>query len=227
MTKINDLKNLILICFCLGAMPLFAQNDSVKLRDNFRFGNGVFLTFESFRQNQPDYQWEELETTMVTNTETLISRVASFRLKEAAQPLDLSTIWGFSIDGFPFIRVDTLIEAGNAALFSGLQVRGNICYFSYDREVTKKVEISAYNPLSGKPFRTAKVARKEAVLIEMMLRFQTGEISELSRQNLLSWISDDQELHRQIIRMSAGEVDLVRALLLYNERNPAWIPAGG
>lgn len=197
------------------------------LRNDFRFGNGVFLTYESFQQNRPDYRWDDLETTMVTNTETLISRVETFRLRAQVQTLDLSTVWGFSIDGVPFIRLDTVIEGGKAALFCGLELRGNICYYSYESMVTKKVRMTAYNPLSGKPFRTANVSRKEAIVIEKMLRFQTGQIEILNRQNLLAWIRDDTELYQQVLEMQVGELDLVRVLARYDQRNPVRIPAPG
>ena len=119
-----------------------------------------------------------------------------------------------------------LPEAAHAMAFAGLRVRGRICYYAYDVEETKMIEIAAYNPLTGRPFRKGAVARKEAVTREEMLHFEDGRQSPFHKEAFLDWIADDPQLWRTVAELPEEELKekLYKCLLIYDDRNPAYVP---
>jgi len=202
-----------------------AQNDSVLVDQSFVFENGVYRTLASFQQNKPDIAWSDLETNWVTNPQTLMTQVEYARKKDTGEAIALDDVWGIVIGGVPYIRLENDELDKPLPVFAGFRVWGNICYFSYEEEVLKKVAIKAYNPNTGKPFRTGFIDREETVLRERMLRFETGEIEDFNYYTLLEWVKNDKKLWRALDSFTPEEAEerLFRTLLIYDERNAVYI----
>ncbi len=206
-------------------MLLGAQDDSVLVTKNFKFKDGVYLTFDAFQQNLPDYTWEQAEGRMVTNADTYLTKIEWLRTKDSLNKkhIPLHQIWGVCVGGIPFIR--TPIHQPDYVLFAALRVRGKICYFAYEEEAIEQVVISAYNPLTGKPFRSGKVDNKVYRRIEKMLHFNHGEVMDFTPENFLKWIIDDPKLTETVKGLSQEEIQekLFKCLLIYVDRNPVYI----
>lgn len=219
------LSALFLFIFFLGT-PLFAQKDSVLLTKNFKFKDGVYLDFQSFRGNQPTYSWIQLDGSLVTNPQTFITKVDYLYFKRHRErEIDLSEVWGLCLGGIPYIRVEEKPEEDGIVEFAGLRVRGKICYYTFEEEITRMVVIKAYNPLTGRPFRTGEVPTQETVVRERMLKFFDGTIKAFNVINFLAWIQDDQQLWSTLSDMPAEEVEekLFKSLLIYDDRNPVFV----
>ncbi len=221
------MKKLILILFgSLFSLHLLAQQDSTLITKNFKFNDGVYLSFDAFQQNKPDYTWEQAEGRMVTNADTYLTKIEWLRTKDSTgkQHLPLAKVWGVCIGGIPFIK--TPIEQPEYVLFSALRVRGKICYFAYEEEAVEQVVISAYNPLTGKPFRSGKVDNKVYHKVEKMLSFSDGTIATFTPEHFLTWITDDSKLVKTVQDLSEDEIEekLFKCLLIYVDRNPVYIP---
>ena len=205
---------------------LASAQDTVVVTPTFKFAPGVYLTFEAFQQNQPDYLWEEVQTNLAFNPKTFMTQVEYIQLKNAAEDsLDLQQIWGFCIEGIPFIRLPQEAISKELTTFAGLQVRGQICYFNYTTTITREVEITAYNPLNGRPFRQGTIEKTEDIVVEKMLDFSTGNIVDYSRQNLLIWIENDEKLYKTVAELPEAEVQqkLFKCLLIYNDRHAVFV----
>jgi len=65
------------------------------------------------------------------------------------------------------------------------------------------------------------VERKKNVTFERILNFETGEIVELTVENLKKWIQDDKKLLDTMNSLSHEEVEdkLFKCLLIYDDRN--------
>jgi len=133
-------------------------------------------------------------------------------------------VWGFSLGGIPYVNLQRRNKAG-LDVFVGLKVRGNICYFSME-EVEEKVEvIKAYNPRTGIPFREGEVVTKREVKNSFMLSFEHGAIEALTVDNFLKWIKGDAKLTKTVERIEDNaEEKLFKCLLIYDDRNPVFIP---
>ena len=91
--------------------------DSVLVTKNFKFEDGIYLTFESFQNNSPDYSWNEVNSQVFINGESFISKTENFVLKNGTQ-LPFFNVWGFSYNGIPYIRASYFgIEDMSEALY--------------------------------------------------------------------------------------------------------------
>lgn len=208
---------LIFLVFTFFIFCGVQAQDSVLVTKNFKFQDGIYLNFRAFQQNRPDYSWQEVNSQVFINGESFISKTETFILKNGTK-LPFSEIWGFSYNGIPYIRV---LNEGAFATFSALRVRGKLCYFTFEEEVSEWVEISAYNPVNGRPFRTGKVERIFDVIREKMLFFETGEIQDFNHANFLKAIKeDDPPLWEALAELTAEEASqkLFKSLLIYDDR---------
>lgn len=154
------------------------------------------MSFEDFQYNRPTYTLDIVAGELVTNEEEWTIKAQNMRIKreDSEKPLDLTAVWGICFNGIPYVKRSLTEGPVTFAIFTGLRLRGKICYFSFEEEETKMITVSAYNPLNGRPFRTGKVATKEWVKKEKMLHFENGETVDFNRENLLKWIADDPQL---------------------------------
>lgn len=213
---------LVINLFGFGCF-VYGQPDSLLLTKNFKFNDGIYLTFSDFQKNQPSFTWEEVNSRMATSDEGFVAQVEFIRKNQ--QALDLQQIWGICIGGIPYIRLPKGEVTESATVFVGLRVRGKICYFKYKDEEVDTVEVKAYNPLNGRPYRQAKVPVERTVQNEKMLDFQTGEIAEFTPQNFLDWIRDDRQLWNTVSELEPQDAEekLFRCLLIYVDRNAVYL----
>lgn len=211
----------VLIGLLAGSLPAQEAPDSVRLSGRFAFTEGLYLTWESVQQNQPDHPLEALPGLWVDNPETRLARLAEEgSAATAIDPLELVAI---GRDSLLFLRLDEMPPARGVVYFSGLWVQGRICLYRYEREETRMVEIKAYNPQTGRPFRSGKVPRDVTLEVYVMVDFSSGRRAELDRTTLFDWIGDDARLLDQVRRLPEADLDLFRVLQAYNRRNPAFI----
>ena len=191
----------------------------VLVTKNFKFNDGIYLTFEAFQQNRPDYLWTEVNHQVFINGDSFISKAEDFILA-SGKKIPAADVWGYTYNGIAYIRIDAKEEA--FATFSAIRVRGELSYFIYTEEVEKWVEINAYNPLDGRPFRTGKVLTKENVTREKILHFQTGMIEDFSLTNFLRIVeTKDIQLWNALKDLPAAEAQekLFKCLLIYDDRH--------
>lgn len=222
----------VLVAF-LGALmagSLPAQPDSILVSKNFRFREGIFLTFGAFRANAPDFSWDEVEATLFTNPQTFLTHIGALRATEGeGRAINPDSIWGICLQGIPYIRLERAWIQKELATFAPLELRGKICYFDFERIDTVQVKMTAYNPANGLPFRQAMVDKEVEVNRAKILHFETGEVADFTRENLLRWIAGDPALTQAALELEDDELEskLFKILLIYVDRNGAYVPRRG
>jgi len=212
------------IIFCLllaSSLPGQEKGDSVLLSGRFAFAEGIYLSWEAVQQNRPDQPLDVLPELWVVNQETRLARQGA--AMEESLPIDLADVVAIGRDSLLFLRLEEMTPKAGIVFFSGLWVQGRICLYRYEREETRMVEIKAYNPQPGRPFRTGKVSRDVLVEVYVMVDFLSGRRRELDRASLFEWIANDPRLLEQVRQLPAADLDLFRVLQTYNRRNPAFI----
>lgn len=215
-------------CFlCCALVSGIAQKDTTVMLDkDFRFLDGVYMNFEDFRNNKPTYLWEELDAQVVTSPSTFIAQADYIRTK-GGDTLDTSSLWGISLNGLPYRCLESgAVPTAAAMVFVGLKVRGKLCYYAYETKEEHWVDIAAYNPLTGRPFRKGKVSKEVKVVREYLLHFEDGQIRAFDKVGLLDFIKDDEQLWNTVNQLSTAEVEqkLYKCLLIYDDRNPVYLP---
>jgi len=193
----------------------------VDLTKNFVFRDGIYLSFESFKNNSPDVSWEKVKLVGYTNPQSLMTQVIEIQTDTGV--FDLKTTWGMCVDGTPAIRIKE--DLGLMTHYAALLWRGKICYYYYEKEVEKEVEVSAYNPLTGKPFRTGIVKRKIPTILEKMLDWETGKKADFTVSNFKEWVAEDEDLIDRVNKMTEAEADemLLDLLKNYSDRNVVFV----
>lgn len=221
---IYELKKALTVYFCFLFLAVSAQDAEVDLTKNFKFREGIYFSFKAMRQNKPDLSWSDTKANLFTNPQTFITQVFSIEQKGVSMKLD--SIWGICVDGLPFVRLPDEFQKKTGLLFAGLLVRGKICYFAYEVEEEKEIDMPVYNPITRKPFRNTKVKRKVSTMEEKMLHFESGEIVDFNLQNFKDWIRDDQDLLYSVNQLGqqTDKDELFQFLLDYSDRNVIFIP---
>jgi hypothetical protein len=212
---------------CFGMLLLLLSGvqaqDSTLLNRSFQFEDGLYLSFEDFKNNQPAYSPDQYEMVHVVNPQTLLAQVASLSLA-SEQAFELSSLWGICIDGRPYIQIDREEVGKDLASFAGMKVVGRFCFYSYQKPIRVPVEIKAYNPLTGRPFRSGTVDKTEFKDHYRMLDFLDGTIRVFSKANLLDWVQEDNRISRLVRSLDPQDGEtLLRALIAYNDRNLIFI----
>lgn len=217
------------LSICVNAL-LIAQGDMVYLSKNFKFQDGIFLSFEDFKNNKPTYKWKEVLAGVHSNPQNFLAQMYGLKVEmvEVSEEkeiqyrnVDLESIWGICLDGIPYIRLSREELNKENVVFAGMKLRGKICYYEYEEFVIEKKEMSAYNPVTGYPFRTKDVDVKVKLIHQNMLHFETGETAVFSKENFKEWIKDDKRLYETVSELSTQEVEdkLFKCLLIYDDRN--------
>ena len=225
-----NLLMIIRLCLLGGGLLLLpimslSQQDSTMLDKDFSFRDGIYLSVQDFQSNQPVYTWDEIEAQLVTVPSSHSAQADYIKIKEGEE-INADDIWGISLNGMPYVCLVSEYAEKNTIVFAALQVRGRLCYYTYEKKRTEWVEIAAYNPLTGRPFRKGKVSKEIKESYEYILNFTNGETEVFNKPGLLNFIKDDEQLWRTVNELSPSEVEqkLYKCLLIYDDRNPVFVP---
>lgn len=211
---------------CLLLLLPFLMNAQTLITKNFEFEDGVYLTLDALQRNTPDFNWQDLRSNLAANPQTYMTQVEFLTEKVSGDTIATDSVFAVCLGGIPFVRLPKGAVSKELTTFAGLRVRGRWSYFTYEDVQTKMVPISAYNPLNGRPFRTALVQREETVLFGKLLDFETGETMDFTRRNFLKIIVDDKELTKAVKALPASNdltEKLFKSLLIYDDRHPIYV----
>ena len=199
--------------------------DSVLLTKNFQFANGIYFSLAQLQANTPAIPMDSMKLNYFTNPQTSLTQLDAIFLKKNTKPFPLDSIWAICLDGVPSVRVPQQEINRELPNFAAFKLRGKICYFTYPDYRKKTVQISAYNPHTGRPFRQGNVVRDEEVIVKKMLQFETGEVADFTVENVMAWIEDDTLLVETLAELPREEQEekLFKSLLIYVDRNPAYL----
>lgn len=215
-----------LLKYLLVLLPIaLTAQDSLTVTKNFRFEDGVYCSFEEFQTNSPSWVMSEVEMRSFTNPQSFLTQVEGISRRENGEELDMNEVWGICMDGVPFVRLPKAEVKKELPAFAALKLRGKICYYTYPDWRTKQVPVAAYNPYTGRPFLRSVVEREEQVVVEKILHFETGEVTDLTVENFLEWIQDDPRLVETVTNLPEEEKQekLFKCLLIYVDRNETFL----
>lgn len=208
---------IVFILLCLGISA--GAQDRGK-GQSLRFSDGIYRSFAAFQSNRPDYLWKQLRGEWFYNPESGVTTVVSLR-DTAGIPIPLDSLWGICQNGKPAIRIPSDSVNRSAPVFAQLTPLGAISYFTYEGIVRDTIEMAAYNPHTGVPFRKGKVFQSAREPRERILLFRTGEVRPFTIANVEAWTASDAELRRALGQLREQDREkLLRALEVYNQRNP-------
>lgn len=214
------MKGRLILLFLFLNIVCFSQNDSLFLSNAVKFEEGIYLTYDAFAHNQPDLTWDEVGGDVFINQKNHTAKIQGLYTKLDSTKKDLDEIWGFCRFGVPFKQIEQIDDYQR---FSTIKVRGRLCYYAYTRPVEKSIEIVAYNPKTGIPFRKGEVQNSKEVKVAKIIEYETGKQFDFELPVFMDYIVErDHSLWKSLHKLSdqAAKEKLFKCLLIYNDRHP-------
>ena len=204
-----------------------SQTDTALVDVNFKFTDGLYVNAEQLRTNRPEVRFNILAGNLIVQEEDFLLKVENLHPQgRPDMPLPLDKVDFMVVNGLPYIQAYQ-DEERDFTVYSGLRVRGKLCYFAYSQNQADTILIKAYNPVNGIPFRQQNVVRDREQLVEKVLDLTNGEVVDYNLDNLLQLFEEDPALIKSLTSLSEEEAQkrLQRCLLIYDDRHPIYLPA--
>lgn len=204
-------KIFLLLIFTCGMLR--AQTDSAAYNSAFRFEDGIYLNFESFRHNKPvpksaivsNYSRAEINfLRKAVSAKTISYKDSSGFIHE----LNPGQLWGFCENNSIYIRMN-----GD---FNKIVVMGSICHFT--------AMYTTY--LSGGPTNPGGVTTGAPVesVQQYVLDMQTGIVYDFVLPHMEDIFKRDEALYKEFMAMKKGKRKKMMFFYLrkYNEKYPLY-----
>ena len=216
------------ITFMVVISSLYAnsQTDTALVDVNFKFTDGLYSDVTSLRANRPDQLFNTLAGNLILKEEEYLLKVETLHPQGRPDlPIVLDEIAFIVVNGLPYVQAYQ-DSARQYTVYSGLRVRGKLCYFAFAQNQPDTILIKAYNPVTGRPFRQSNVVRDREEVVEKVLNLQNGEIVDYNIDNLLVLFAEDPALVKSLSNLSPEEAEerLQKVLLIYDDRHPIYLP---
>ena len=201
----------ILAIFMCGM--LHAQKDSVIYNSDFKFKDGIYLTFENFRHNKPvpkssivsNYDQEAIDFLRKAVSNKTISYKDSAGVIHEMNP---GKLWGFCENNSVYIRFN-----GD---FNKIVVMGSICHFT--------ALYTTY--LSGGPTTPSGATTGAPVesVQQYVLDMQTGRVLDFILPNMQELYKRDEVLYKEFMMLKKGKRKKMMFFYLrkYNEKHAVY-----
>ena len=200
------------------------SSDSTKLikyTPDFRFTDGVYITFNQVKNNSP-IEKARILTTIDYNDKDFFKRITSENTisyyNNLGKKIDvpLKNIWGFADNGNLYIKVDYN--------FYKITIIGSICHFiayitTYDYNNSPYYGYNGYSVSYTPP-------TEKSDLKEYILDFNTGKRLEYTIKNLEILLIKDEELYSEFVSLSKRKKKQLKYTYIrrFNTRNPIFLP---
>ncbi len=243
MGKIIKLLFLINILVPVSSLlPLSGQDKPgmVKYTPDFRFNDGIYLSFEQVKMNNPipkaklltsvDYNDREFFKKIMENDKIYFYDNIGVR-----QEVAKNAIWGYSRNGVLNIQIQEN--------FNRITFVGSICHFVadittydsrysnypygyYDPYYSPYGYNNYYSPYNNyySPYRQSNMSRTE--LKQYIIDFESGKTLEFNIQNTELLLMSDGELYEEYVQLSRKKKKELMFVYIrkFNEKKPLYIP---
>ena len=220
---------LLTILLLITGTYLFAQTDSVKLvkyTPDFKFAEGIYLTFEQMANNQPIPK-----TRIVSNQNSEAidffdkvfedDKLVLFDENGMKREYVKNEVWGYCKLGAIYINY--------SESFNRIPVVGKVAHFVANELVEsyggydpyyRNLDPYAYGYNQNRYATTSKELR------QFLLDFETGQVLDYNRESLKVILMRDPELYEEYNNLSRRKQKKMVFYFLrkYNERNPLMVP---
>lgn len=204
------MRTLTILLLITPLVALGQVMDSVRYAPGFRFNEGLYLSFASFRANSPDIPRGALtdqQGRAVQDLRRTNGKVFAPDSTGASQRIDLDRLWGFCDNGVVHVR------AGDG--FSRIGLMGSIGHLVFDATYRDWNSFGYYG------------TRTYTVEEQRFLDMATGRMVPVNSGGLYTILERDPVLKEEFEAIPARKrKDEVLFLFMrrYNERNPLYFP---
>jgi hypothetical protein len=218
----------LLCLLSLFSSTSMSQVDSVRwvvYDPDFRFTDGIYLTFDQVKYNKPllksrvistiDYNSPEFYDILLTKTD-----ISYYDYLGMRQTVKVTNIWGYAKNGNLFVRMYDS--------FNKITYMGSICHFLATINVNYQPMYDPYyyNPNYYYPGWSNNVSVSKTEIKQFIMDFSTGKILDYEEKNLEILLMRDPQLYDEFMGISRKKKQQLKFYYIrkFNERNPLKIP---
>lgn len=211
--------------FLLATSSLFSQTDSsemIKYTPEFKFKEGVFISFQQVRTNNPIPK-SRILTSAGYDDPYFFSKILD--LKEIhyfdnfgiQQSIKTKKIWGYSQNGILYIGINEgfyrIIIIGSICHFVASHTSYNNSYYPY-----------SYYDYRYYPYGVSPTTNTRTEMRQYLLDFNSGNIMEYDVASVEVLLMKDPELHDEYVTLRNRKKKQLKFLYIrkFNERNPLY-----
>jgi hypothetical protein len=224
-------------------LSLFGQEkeEMVKYTPDFKFNDGIYLTFEQVKLNSPIPKAKLLTSVDYNDREFFkkileMDKIYFYDNMGVRQEISKNTIWGYSRNGVLYIQIQ---ESFNRITFVGsichfvadittYESRNSYPYGYYDPYYSPYGYGSYYSPYGYgsyySPYRQSNMARTE--LKQYLIDFESGKVLEFDIANTELLLMKDNALYDEYVQLSRKKKKELMFVFIrkFNEKVPLYIP---
>ncbi|MEJ2596166.1 MAG: hypothetical protein P8100_13825, partial [bacterium] len=212
---------LLLLCI-LQPLHTFTQPGAVEYTFEFRFADGIYLSYEEFKNNAPSVtEYRIIDKDGLWNEQ--VDKVLVVKRIEYKDPdgqkkvLKRKDIWGISYDGQPYYL--------QSKRFHKIMKVGMIMYI-----YIPTMNLPDINHVYESPRGQVPITSNFFDATKNLIDFKTGEFYTYTPENFEYLIRDDAELYESFLALpghASKKHNIWRYLQEYNERHPIYFPTDG
>ncbi len=180
----------------------------VKYDKNYRFQDGVYLTFQEFKENNPSVRDFKVSKSSQFFGETVLETVCS----DGSGYCEIKNCWGYVQNNAVYI------SQGFSGYYYRLQIIGALIHFF----ALNTYSVPTYDYAYGYPYyRNQRSVENQEYVID----FNTGRKMEFSYKTFLQYLQvHDIELYEELRNAKKKRKMIYHFMLKYNERHPVYFP---
>jgi hypothetical protein len=219
------LKGVALLFYFINS--IFSQVDSnnlVKYTPDFKFTEGIYLSFEQVRSNSPIPKSRIISICEYDDPDFFIkvlSKNKVFYYDNIGNRNEFLSdkVWGYSRNGFLYIRIEEE--------FYRITLIGSICHFvanhtTYSNYYNNPYYYNSYMD----PSRFASSSYPSTELRQYILDFSSGRVFDYSIDGIELILMQDPLLHDEFMALSKKKKKQLKFVYIrkFNEKNPLYFP---
>ncbi len=197
-------------CYCIA-------QDTIPLSNDYPFINGIYLSFEEFKGDNPTYVEGQFKINEVDSTDYDLTKVRKIKVlneKGKWKSLSINKIWGLTYDGIPYIYYKGLGSVNNPLSnydkLTRIDVIGAISMFRLEH-LTKTYNTNA--------FTSKMVHHNHVFILDMLMDMNSGMIHVFDYFSVEHYIKHDEALYYEL-QVHRQEINLYDIVFTYNMRHP-------
>ncbi|MEZ5007292.1 MAG: hypothetical protein R2753_03955 [Chitinophagales bacterium] len=212
------MRNLAVIILCSLATAVIGQ-DTIPLSNDYPFKDGIYLSFEEFKGDNPTYTRDQFKIDEVDSTDYDLTKVRKLKVlteKGKWKSLSINKIWGLAYDGVPYIYYKGLGSVNNPLSnydkLTRIDVIGAICMFRLEH-------LSQTNNTNA--FTNKILYNNHVYILDMLMDMNSGKIHVFDYFSVEHYIKSDENLYYEL-QVHRREINLYDIVFAFNLRHPVY-----